>query len=168
MKNRPTQCPSCKSKGPFIITARIFVNEGEDAAVDEGWNDDNACVCKNCGHGGIVGDFLKMRIDPTRIVEVPEDQWDCLMALLEQHYSMDGGDEVPPSGWDITSLKTAEGVEVLRYMTRMSTHHLTHQLLRRIDEFVRLGLGSAEPAHHEAALQDTLDLIENNSNLLED
>ena len=56
------QCPECGSLGPFRIAARVAITAYDDSVEvepdnDIEWDDDSGCVCKECGHSGIVSDF---------------------------------------------------------------------------------------------------------------
>ena len=54
------RCPECGSLEPFLISARVTVVAYDDGVAPDGdieWEGDSGCLCKECGHSGIVSDF---------------------------------------------------------------------------------------------------------------
>lgn len=53
-------CPKCKSLGPFdiVVTAVATVfDSGTDDVTEVEWDDNSACICRECRHDGSVRDF---------------------------------------------------------------------------------------------------------------
>ena len=54
------RCPNCGFEGPFYITCNVMFTVNDDGCENHGeleWEDDNACICGQCGHYKTVADF---------------------------------------------------------------------------------------------------------------
>ena len=55
------QCLGCGSEGPFEIKVKVYItvhDDGTDDIIgDVEWDDDDPCICPECGKHGTVADF---------------------------------------------------------------------------------------------------------------
>lgn len=86
------KCPTCGSTERFSITAEISITvsgadyltvEEEDG--DREYGSESTCVCKECGHRGNMGEFLRSRPELTShvpITDMPDTYVEGALAVL--------------------------------------------------------------------------------------